>query len=158
MAQSSNDFSVIGKSMAMTDARAKVTGLGKYADDLSVPGMLHGKILHSPHAHARIRSIDASLAQDLPGVKAIVTGQDARTPYGVLPIGHDERVFATDKARYIGDNVAAVAATSAEIAEQALDLIRVDYEVLPAWFDPEKSMEADANWIHEQKPRNIEKE
>ncbi|HEV2341453.1 MAG TPA: 4-hydroxybenzoyl-CoA reductase subunit alpha [Candidatus Acidoferrales bacterium] len=158
MAQSSNNFSVIGKSMAMTDARAKVTGLGKYADDLSVPGMLHGRILHSPHAHARIRSIDASRAQSLPGVKAIVTGQDARTPYGVLPIGHDERVFATDKARYIGDNVAAVAATSAEIAEQALDLIRVDYEVLAAWFDPEKSMEADANWIHEQKPRNIEKE
>src|SRR5690348_6193324 len=125
---SSNGFSIIGKPLPMADGRAKVTGLGKYADDLSVPGMLIGKILHSPYAHARIRSIDASRAEALPGVKAVATGQDARNPYGILPIGHDERVFALDKARYIGDNVAAVAATSAEIAEQALDLLRVDYE------------------------------
>ncbi|HKW88291.1 MAG TPA: 4-hydroxybenzoyl-CoA reductase subunit alpha [Candidatus Acidoferrales bacterium] len=158
MTHPTDHYNIIGKPMAMTDARAKVTGLGKYADDLSVPGMLHGRILHSPHAHARIRSIDASRAEALAGVKATATGQDARTPYGVLPIGHDERVFATDKARYIGDNVAAVAATSAEIAEHALDLIRVDYDVLPAWFDPETSMRAETNWIHEGKPHNIEKE
>jgi 4-hydroxybenzoyl-CoA reductase subunit alpha len=158
MAHSTNNFTVIGKPMAMTDARAKVTGLGKYADDLAVPGMLIGKILHSPHAHARIRSIDASRAKALCGVVTVATGQDARNPYGVLPIGHDERVFATDKARYIGDNVAAVAAASAEIAERALDLIEVDYELLPAWFDPEESMQAASNWIHSERPHNIEKE
>ncbi len=142
----------------MTDAPAKVTGLGKYADDLAVPGMLCGKILHSPHAHARIRSIDTSKAEALPGVKAVATGRDAPTPYGILPIGHDECVFALDKARYIGDNVAAVAATNAEIAEQALELIEVDYEILPAHFDPLESMQAAEPWIHETKPHNIEKE
>ncbi len=150
--------SVIGKRLPMTDAPAKVTGRGKYADDLVVPGMLIGKILHSPHAHARIRAIDASKAEALPGVEAVATGRDAPNPYGILPIGHDERVFALDKARYIGDNVAAVAATSAEIAEQALEHIAVDYDLLPAWFDPLESMQAAENWIHEQRPHNIEKE
>jgi len=150
--------SVIGKPLPMTDAPGKVTGLGKYADDLVVPGMLFGKILHSPHAHARICSIDASAAEALPGVKAVATGRDAQNPYGILPIGHDERVFALDKARYIGDNVAAVAATSVEIAEQALERIRVEYELLPAWFDPLESMRAETGWIHDQKAHNIEKE
>ena len=144
--------------MAMTDARAKVTGLGKYADDLAVPGMLIGRFLHSPHAHAIIRSIDTSRAEALPGVKAVATGKDAPNPYGILPIGHDERVFALDKARYIGDNVAAVAATGAELVEEALDLIEVEYELLPAWFDPEESMKAAENWIHDERPHNIEKE
>jgi 4-hydroxybenzoyl-CoA reductase subunit alpha len=151
-------YSVIGKPLPMTDAPAKVTGLGKYTDDLAVPGMLCGKILHSPHAHARIRGIDTSKAEALPGVKAVATGRDAPTPYGILPIGHDECVFALDKVRYIGDNVAAVAATSAEIAEQALELIEVDYEILPAHFDPLESMQAAEHWIHETKPHNIEKE
>jgi 4-hydroxybenzoyl-CoA reductase subunit alpha len=151
-------MNVIGKRMAMTDARAKVTGLGRYADDLSVPGMLYGRILHSPHPHARIRSVDTLAAEALEGVKAVATGRDAPTPYGILPIGHDERVLALDKARYIGDNVAAVAATSPEIAEEALRLIRVDYEPLPAWFDPLESMKAEENWIHEKRAHNIEKE
>jgi 4-hydroxybenzoyl-CoA reductase subunit alpha len=148
----------IGKPMPMTDARTKIVGLGKYADDLRVPGMLIGRILHSPHAHARIVSIDASRAEALPGVHGVATGKDAPTPYGILPIGHDECVFAVDKARYVGDNIAAVAATSAEVAEQALDLIRVEYEPLCAWFDPEKSMTAESDWIHESRPHNIEKE
>jgi len=152
------DTSIIGKPLPMTDSPAKVSGLGKYTDDLVAPGMLHAKILHSPHAHARIRSIDTSKAEALPGVKAVATGKDAPTPYGILPIGHDERVFALDKARYIGDNVAAVAATSREIAEQALELIEVDYEVLPAYFDPLTSMHATEHWLHESKPHNIEKE
>ena len=150
--------SVIGKPLPMTDAPGKVTGLGKYADDLVAPGMLFGKILHSPHAHARIRAINTSKAEALPGVKAVATGRDAPNPYGILPIGHDERVFALDRVRYIGDNVAAVAATSAEIAEEALELIEVDYDPLPAWFDPLESMKAAADWIHESKPHNIEKE
>jgi len=142
----------------MTDAPGKVTGIARYADDLAVPGMLYGLILHSPHAHAVIRSIDSSPAEALPGVKAIATGKDAPNPYGILPIGHDERVFALDKARYIGDNVAAVAATSPEIAEQALDLIRVEYELLPAFFDPLEAMKAESNWIHSERAHNIEKE
>jgi 4-hydroxybenzoyl-CoA reductase subunit alpha len=152
--------SVIGKRLPMTDSRQKVTGLGKYADDLAVPGMLFGRILHSPYPHARIRAIDASAAEALPGVKAVATGKDAPNPYGILPIGHDERVFALDKARYIGDNVAAVAATSREIAEQALALIKIDWEPLPAVFDPLASMEVEnpEHWIHENRPRNIEKE
>jgi 4-hydroxybenzoyl-CoA reductase subunit alpha len=158
MAKNTNGFNIIGKPMAMTDARAKVTGLGKYADDLYVPGMLIGKILHSPYAHARIRSIDTSQAEKLAGVKVTATGEDARNPYGILPIGHDERAFALGKALYIGDNIAAVAATSPEIAEQALDLIRVDYEQLPAWFDPEESMKAASNWINDERPQNIEKD
>lgn len=149
---------LIGKPLPMTDAPAKVTGRGKYTDDLVVPGMLIGRILHSPHAHARIRAVDTSRAEALPGVLGVATGRDAPRPYGILPIGHDERVFALDKARYIGDNVAAVAATSAEVAEQALALIRVDYEPLPAWFDPLEAMEGAAPWIHDDKPGNIEKE
>ena len=148
----------IGKPMPMTDARTKILGMGKYADDLRAPGMLIGRILHSPHAHARIVSIDTSRAEALPGVHGIATGKDAPTPYGILPIGHDECVFAVDKARYVGDNVAAVAASSTEIAEQALDLIRVEYEPLRAWSDPEESMKAETDWIHESRPHNIEKE
>jgi 4-hydroxybenzoyl-CoA reductase subunit alpha len=148
----------IGKPMPMTDARTKIVGLGKYADDLRVPGMLIGRILHSPHAHARIVSIDASRALALSGVHGVATGKDAPTRYGILPIGHDECVFAVDKARYVGDNVAAVAASSAEIAERALDLIRVEYEPLQAWCDPEESMKAESDWIHEARAHNIEKE
>lgn len=153
------EFNLIGKSMPMIESPGKVTGLAKYADDLAVAGMLYGRILHSPHAHARIRRIDTAKAEALPGVKAVATGKDAPTPYGILPIGHDECVFTVDKARYIGDNVAAVAATSPEIAEAALDLIEVDYEVLPAFTDPEQSMQAaEPHWLHAEKPNNIEKE
>src|SRR5208283_5137774 len=130
-----NDYSIIGKSIAMIDAAGKTTGSGKYADDLSVPGMLHGKILHSPHPHARIKSIDTSRAERLDGVVAVVTGKDAPNPFGILPVGHDEHALALDKVRYVGDNVACVAAVSEAIAEKALELIAVDYELLPAYFD-----------------------
>ena len=152
------EFSVIGKRTAMVDAAEKTTGAGKYTDDLSVPGMLIGKILHSPYPHARIKSIDTSKALALEGVAAVVTGQDAPVTYGILPIGHDEHALAVDKVRYVGDNVACVAAETEAIAEQALELIEVEYELLPAWFDPEQSMEAEAEFIHEGRPHNIEKE
>ncbi|HEV2378643.1 MAG TPA: 4-hydroxybenzoyl-CoA reductase subunit alpha [Terriglobia bacterium] len=150
--------SPIGARVPMIDSEGKVTGKGLYTDDLALPGTLVGKILHSPHAHARIVAIDTSEAVRLPGVKAVATGRETPVKYGILPIGHDETIFATDKVRYVGDNVAAVAAETAEIAEQALRLIRVDYEILPAWFDPEKSMQADENLIHAEKPHNIEKD
>ena len=142
----------------MVDAAGKTTGAGKYADDLSLPGMLIGRILHSPYPHARITSIDTSRAQKLDGVVAVVTGKDAPNPYGILPVGHDEHAMATDKVRYVGDNVACVIAVDEATADKALELIDVDYEVLPAYFDPEESMKAQSDFIHDNKPHNIEKD
>ncbi|MGH9429990.1 MAG: 4-hydroxybenzoyl-CoA reductase subunit alpha [Terriglobia bacterium] len=158
MSANTGQASPVGARVPMLDAPEKVTGAGKYTDDLMLPGMLVGKILHSPHAHARILSIDTSAAERLPGVFAVATGRETPVKYGILPIGHDETIFATDKVRYIGDNVAAVAAVSEEVAEQALKLIHVEYEKLPAWFDPEESMRAESDWIHADRPNNIEKE
>ena len=153
-----NNFSIIGKPIAMVDAAEKTTGAGKYTDDLSVPGMLVGKILHSPHPHARIKRINTSRAEKLDGVVAVVVGSDAPNPYGILPVGHDEHALAIDKVRYVGDNVACVAAETEAIAEQALELIDVEYELLPAYFDPEESMKAERDFIHENKPHNVEKD
>jgi 4-hydroxybenzoyl-CoA reductase subunit alpha len=151
-------FSIIGHPIAMIDAAGKTTGAGKYTDDLSVPGMLTGKILHSPHPHARIKRIDATRTERLEGVIAVVTGPDAPNPYGILPVGHDEHALALDKVRYVGDNVACVAAVDEATAEKALELIDVEYEILPAYFDPEESMTADHDLIHDNKPHNIEKD
>jgi 4-hydroxybenzoyl-CoA reductase subunit alpha len=153
-----SDFSIIGKRVALVDSAGKTTGQGKYADDLSLPGMLTGKILHSPYPHARIKRIDTAKAEALDGVVCVVTGPDAPNKYGILPVGHDETALAVEKVRYVGDNVACVVATSESIAEKALDLIEIEYEPLPAWFDPEDSMKAERDWIHPQRPNNIEKE
>src|SRR6201997_4542059 len=153
-----SDFSIIGKPVAFVDSAEKTTGAGKYTDDLSVPGMLIGKILHSPYPHAMIKRIDASRALALDGVVTVVTGEDAPNKYGILPVGHDETALAVEKVRYVGDNVACVVAESESIAEQALELIDVQYELLPAWFDPEDSMKAEKDWIHPQRPNNIEKD
>jgi len=153
-----NAFSIIGKPTAMIDAAEKTTGAGKYTDDLSLPGMLVGKILHSPYPHARIKRIDTSRAEALEGVVAVAVGTDAPNPFGILPVGHDEHALALDKVRYVGDNVACVAAVSEAIAERALELIDVDYELLPAYFDPEESMKANSDLIHQNKPHNLEKD
>jgi len=153
-----NTFSIIGKPTAMVDAAEKTTGSGKYTDDLRVPGMLVGKILHSPYPHARIKSIDASRAERLDGVVAVVVGKDAPNPYGILPVGHDEHALALDKVRYVGDNVACVVAVSESVAEKASELIDVEYEVLPGYFDPEESMKATSDFIHDNKPGNLEKD
>ncbi len=134
-----NDFSIIGKPIAMVDAAGKTTGAGKYTDDLSLPGMLVGKTLHSPYPHAHIKGIDTTRAEKLDGVVAVATGKDGPNPYGILPVGHDEHALAVDKVRYVGDNVACIAAMDEATAEQALELIDVEYEVLPAYFDPEIS-------------------
>src|SRR5262245_11614650 len=151
-------FSIIGKRVALVDSAGKTTGQGKYTDDLSLPGMLIGKILHSPYPHAIIRKIDTSHAEALPGVVTVVTGPDAPNKYGILPVGHDETALAVDKVRYVGDNLACVVATSEAVAEKALELIDAQYELLPAWFDPEDSMKAEKDWIHPQRPNNIEKD
>src|SRR6202521_4498908 len=153
-----NGFSIIGKPTAMVDAAHKTTGSGKYTDDLSLPGMLVGKILHSPFPHARIKSIDTTRAEKLEGVVALVVGKDAPNPYGILPVGHDEHALALDKVRYVGDNVACVVAVSEAVAEKALELIDVEFEVLPAYFDPEESMKAKTDLIHDSKPGNVEKD
>jgi 4-hydroxybenzoyl-CoA reductase subunit alpha len=152
------DFSIIGRPIAMIDAAGKTTGAGKYTDDLSVPRMLIGKILHSPHPHAHIKRIDATRAEQLDGVVAVVSGKDAPNPYGILPVGHDEHALALDRVRYVGDNVACVAAIDESTAEKALELIDVEYEILPAYFDPEESMKAERDLIHDNKPHNIEKD
>ncbi len=134
-------FSVIGKSVPKVDALAKVTGEAKYTMDVYLPHMLYGKILRSPHAHARVKSIDVSEAEKLPGVRVIATGKDA--PEEKLYALRDRYVLARDVVRFVGEPVAAVAADTREIAEEALGLIDVDYEVLPAVFDPEESMKPD---------------
>src|ERR1700737_2639571 len=151
-------FSIIGKPTAMVDAAHKTTGSGKYTDDLSLPGMLVGKILHSPYPHAQIKSIDTARAEKLEGVVAVVVGNDAPNPYGILPVGHDEHALALDKVRYVGDNVACVVAVDDATADEALEFLDVEYDVLPAYFDPEESMKAETNLIHGNKAHNLEKD
>ena len=133
----------------MLDAGLKVKGAAKFTDDLVLPGMLFGKILRSPLPHARILNIDTSKAEKLPGVKGVVTGRDIPDrQYGIVPMAKDEYALAKDKVRYIGDDVAAVCAIDPEIAEEALELIDVDYEELPAVFDPREAIKEGAPVIH----------
>src|SRR5205809_1123439 len=120
---------VVGKAHRKVDATAKVTGVTRFADDLFLPRMLFAKLLRSPHPHARILSIDTSRAASAPGVKAVLTGKDLPIPFGILPVSQDEHALALDKVRFVGDPVAAVAATTEEAATQALDLITVEYYV-----------------------------
>jgi carbon-monoxide dehydrogenase large subunit len=139
--------SPVGESVPRIDAVDKVTGAAKFADDLQFgPGLLYGRLLRSPHPHALIKKIDASKALALPGVKAVATGAD--TPGYIGLYLQDRHIFCTDRMRYIGDPVAGVVATSEEIAEQACKLIKVDYEVLPAVFDPEEAAQPDAPVLH----------
>jgi 4-hydroxybenzoyl-CoA reductase subunit alpha len=146
-------LSVIGRRMRKTDGLAKSTGRARYTDDISLPGMLHGKILRSPHPHARILSIDTSEADRLPGVFATVTGAEMPTPYGIIVWTPDEQALATDKVRYIGDAVAAVAAVDEDTAQRALGLIRVEYQELPPVLDPHRALADPSNPVHEpQKP------
>ena len=122
---------VVGRPYTKVDGPAKVTGQTKFADDVMLPRMLHGKLLRSKIAHARIRSIDVSKALEAPGVVAIATGQDLPTPFGILPVSQDEHALCTDRVRFVGDPVAAVAAVDEDAAFEALDRIVVDYEPLP---------------------------
>ena len=144
------ELGVVGKRIPMLDAAAKVKGSAQFTDDLILPGMLHGKILRSPLPHARILHVDTSRAERLPGVKGVMTGQDIpdRT-YGIVPRAKDEYALAKDKVRYIGDEVAAVCAIDPEISEEALDLIKVDYEELPSVFDPLEAKKEGAPVIHD---------
>ena len=139
---------LIGAPVSQIHGPEKVTGRTRFAADVDIPGMLWGKILRSPHPHARIRRIDASAAWSVPGVKAVVTGQDA--PGHLMgKVLRDMPVLCWDRVRYIGDRVAAVAAETPEAAEEALLRIDVDYEVLPAVFDPMEAMRPDAPLLHD---------
>ena len=144
------EFNVVGTRVPMLDAALKVKGAALFTDDLVLPGMLYGRILRSPVAHAKIVNIDTTRAEKLSGVKGIVTGQDIPDrQYGIVPMAKDEYALARDKVRYIGDDVAAVCAIDPEIAEEALELIAVDYEELPAVFDPLKAQKDGAPVIHD---------
>jgi len=153
------EFDVIGRAKPKIDGRAKATGAARYCGDLKFPNMLVGKILTSPYAHARILSIDTSEAEKLPGVKAVITHRDVPDlKYGISPARWDENIFCIDKVRFVGDKVAAVAAVDEETVYQALKLIRVEYEELPAVLDPLTAMDEGMPQIHEQFPRNINTE
>lgn len=142
-------FHRVGQRVRKIDSIGTATGEAVYADDISLPGMLHAKTLRSPHPHARIRSIDTSRALALDGVHAVITGQDMPIRYGVIPWTPDENALAVDKVRFVGDEVAAVAAVDEDTANQALSLIDVDWEVLEPFLDPRKSLAQGEPLIHE---------
>lgn len=145
------NFSIIGTNYPKIDGEEKVTGRAVYAGDIMLPGTFYCKFVRSPHAHAKILSIDTSEAEKLPGVKAICTGADFVDTLGCVEIDKataDKMPLCTDKVRYIGDEVVAIAATSERIARQACDLVKVEYEVLPAYFTPQEAM-AGTVAIHE---------
>lgn len=152
-------FNIVGKDVPRNDAEAKARGSATYTDDIKLPGMLYGRILRSPFPHARIKRIDTSRARSLTGVKCVITGEDTpKIKYGnwrLFPETQDEYPLAIDKVRFIGDEVAAVAATDKDIAEEALELIDVEYEELPAIFDVESAMQPDAPIIHDYCPSNV---
>ncbi|HEX7928307.1 MAG TPA: xanthine dehydrogenase family protein molybdopterin-binding subunit, partial [bacterium] len=148
----------IGTRQPLVDGVDKVTGRGKYSADFNPADALVGRILRSPHAHAMIKSIDISAALAMPGVRAVVTGDDSDVPFGVLPIAKDEYALARGKVRYKGEEVAAVAAVDAWTAEQALDAIKIEWEILPSYSSPEEAMAEGAVLLHEQRKRNIERE
>ncbi len=134
-------YDVISTRANRIDTPDKATGKAVFVDDITVPGMLYGVLLQSPHAHAKILSIDTSEAEKLLGVKAVITAKEAgQVKYGVSPARYDETVFAADKVRYVGDEIAAVAATSLDIALEAASRIKVEYEVLPAVFTVEDAV------------------
>jgi len=148
----------VGRSTPLLDARDRVSGRAVFVDDVRLPDTLCGRFLRSPHAHARIVSIDVSRALSIDGVEAVITGKDTHRTYGVLPIGANETAIAVDRARYVGQEVAAVAACSEEVAERALQAIDVEYDVLPAYTTAQAALDAPEPWIHDDRPHNIEKE
>ncbi len=149
-------YSVVGTSTPRIDGIEMVMGRAQFTADLKLPHMLSGKLLRSPYPHALIKSIDIARALKVPGVKAIITGKDVPSrKYGAVPFAGDETAVCIDKVRYVGDEVAAVAAISPDIAEEALELIVVEYEPLDAVFDPLEAIKPGAPWIHTDIQNNI---
>src|SRR4030042_3016627 len=149
-------FKVIGQSVPRIDAHEIVTGEAKYTVDIGLPNMLVGKILRSSLPHAKIVGINIEKAKSLRGVMAVVTGADTlKKRYGYRQGSEDEYGLAVGKVRYIGEQVAAVAALDEDIVEEALSLIKVDYQELPSVFDPREAMKEGAPIIHDEVPNNI---
>ena len=142
-------LSVIGVARRRVDGRAKVTGQTRFADDIFLPRMAHCKLLRSPHPHARIRKINVSRALAHPGVYLVLTGKDLPIQYGILPVSQDEQALCVDHVRHVGDPVAAVVAREELTAFEALDLIDVDYEILPTITGPEEALTTPEPRIHE---------
>jgi 4-hydroxybenzoyl-CoA reductase alpha subunit len=140
---------VIGKGRRRVDGRAKVLGQTRFADDLSLPRMLHCRLLRSHLPHAAIRGVDTSAAAAAPGVKLVLTGKDFPHPYGILPVSQDEHALCTDRVRFVGDPVAAVIASTEDEAAAAAELIRVDWEPLATIADPAQALATPAPRIHE---------
>ena len=157
---SEKDYNIVGKRPIRPDGAEKVTGYATYGADIRLPGMLYGKVLRSPYAHARIKSIDTRHAMELPGVHAVITSEDLAQPSGRIVdlaegVMHNMRflsnnIMAADKALYKGHAIAAVAATSPYIAEEALALIQVEYEELPPVLSAEEAMKPGASLLHER--------
>jgi len=146
----SKRFSVVGQPLPKIDAWSKVTGDTRYADDMVLPRMAFGKLLRSPHAHARITRIDTARARAVPGVYAVITGADLpRVKFGILPVSQDEEALCLEKVRMVGDAVAAVAAVDEETADRACRLIEVDYEPLRPLMSIEESLAHPEVRIHE---------
>jgi CO/xanthine dehydrogenase Mo-binding subunit len=143
----------VGKTFRRLDYETKVTGTAQYLADMSVPGMCHGKILRSPYPHARIKRIDVSRAQKVSGVVAVLTRDDILHDIGIEPyygpVFKDQTIVATEKVRHVGDPVAAVAALTVDAAEEALRLIEVDYEELPAVLNVQDAIKQNATLVHE---------
>ena len=147
-------FSVVGRRVQRVEGYEKATGESRYIADIVLPRMLYGKILRSPFAHARIRGIDTSKAEKLRGVRCVVTAEDTiKKPWGAFFA--DQYPLSVGKVRYIGEEVAAVAAIDRDTAEEALDLIEIDWEELPGVFDAEAAMQPGAPLVHDDKERNI---
>jgi putative selenate reductase molybdopterin-binding subunit len=156
MARRPPELTTVGRSERRVDSVKLATGRGTFVDDLAVRNLLHARILHSPHAHARIARIDAAQARAMPGVACVLTHLDVpRVPYTTAGQGWPEpspydAVMLDDKVRFVGDRVAVVAAEDPEIALRACEAIKVEYEVLPAVFDPEEALAPGAPVIHDE--------
>jgi len=157
MAAGRSDLKTIGKPERRVDSVKLATGRGTFVDDIALPRLLHARILHSPHAHARITRIDASQARTVPGVACVLTHHDVpRVAYTTAGQGWPEpspydAFMLDDKVRFVGDRVAVVAADDPELAQRACEAIKVEYEVLPAVLDPEQAMAQGAPVIHDEK-------
>ena len=147
-APATEELRVIGVPRRRVDARGKVTGQTKFADDIMLPRMAFCKLLRSPHPHARIRGIDTSRAAAHPGVYLVLTGKDLKIKYGIMPVSQDEQALCFDHVRHVGDPVAAVVAREELTALDALDLIDIDYEILTTISDPEEALATPTPRIH----------
>ncbi len=152
-----NELNYIGKSLRRKDGPDKITGRAVYSQDVKLPGTLIGRILRSPHAHARIVRLDISKASALPGVKAVITVEDTKgIKHGFVETPRyppDQEVLARGRVVHVGEEIAAVAAVDHLTAQQALELIEIEYEILPAVFDPVEAMKVDAPQIHPSHPK-----